>query len=94
MDNKPVFGASMTSPNPVAPTTPKKPEVGAIWVKVGKKSHNEYLTLKFDKKLLKTLLDNSEEEDFRLIAFFNRDKNGQENRPSFRIFEETPIKKS
>lgn len=90
---RPTFGAVTPTTVTTTETTENKeirPEVGAIWQQTSK-NNNEFLNirLKLSKKLLKELLETSEEEvAVNLIAFPNRNKEGISTRPSYRIYEE------
>lgn len=100
---KPTFGSAPQQPG-VTPTVkveggaesstekkPSKPEVGAIWKHTSQKG-TEYLKMTFSRKELQSVLGKNSEDRISLIAFSNKDHNGQNNRPNFRIFEETEKK--
>lgn len=86
---KPTFGAT-----PNATTIPKqeRPEVGAIWER-SSKANKPYLNVKLNlpKSKLQQLLATAsgEEVNLSLVAFPNEYKETGDNRPAFRIYEES-----
>ena len=66
-------------------------EIGAIWNRQSKKTDLNYMTIKLElsKDKLKQLLQSEDSQVvFNLIAFPNKTQNGNDNRPSFRVYED------
>ena len=89
MLNKPNFGGGTTTVTSTE-NTYKREEVGAIWKRLSKNGNHEFMAIKISKAKLKELLDKASETDdnVSLVAFINKNQNGDTKRPSFRIFEE------
>lgn len=85
-NTRPTFGAV----DPKAAEEPKREEIGAIWKRFSNKTNSEFMSLKIAKSKLKELLDKlpETEDSLNLVAFVNRNQNGDDKRPNFRIFEE------
>ena len=87
---KPTFGAT---PNATTVPTNNRAEVGAIWERSSKTNSKPYLNVKLNltKSKLQQLLAaaSGEEVNLTLIAFPNEYKETGDNRPNFRIYEET-----
>lgn len=90
MFNKPNFGSGTTTVTSTENTTAKREEVGAIWKRFSKNGNHEFMAIKISKSKLKELLDKASEteDNVSLVAFINKNQNGDTKRPSFRIFEE------
>lgn len=90
MFNKPNFGTGSTATVTSTETTQKREEVGAIWKRLSKNGNHEFMAIKISRAKLKELLDKTTETDdsVSLVAFTNKNQNGDSKRPSFRIFEE------
>lgn len=89
MFNKPTFGAA--TPSTVETTTgQKREEVGCIWKRLSKNGNHEFMAIKITRAKLKELLDKAPEgtDSVHLVAFTNKNQNGDSKRPAFRIFEE------
>lgn len=86
---KPTFGATANST--FAPTQ-ARPEVGAVWQQQSK-ADTPYLNIKLNipkSKLLEMIAGTATEEvKVSLVAFPNKHKENGDNRPDFRIYEET-----
>lgn len=89
MLNKPNFGGGTATVTSTDATT-KREEIGAIWKRLSKNGNHEFMAIKISKSKLKELLDKASETDdnVSLVAFTNKNQNGDTKRPSFRIFEE------
>jgi uncharacterized protein (DUF736 family) len=87
---KPTFGAT---PNATTVPTNNRSEIGAIWERSSKTSNKPYLNVKLNltKSKLQQLLATAsgEEVNISLVAFPNEYKETGDNRPNFRIYEET-----
>lgn len=87
---KPTFGATV---NATSVPTNSRPEIGAIWQRSSKVSNKDFLSVKLNisKKKLQELLAAStgEEINLSLVAFPNEYKEAGDNRPAFRVYEET-----
>lgn len=88
------FGASAPT-NTAVPTENKAPprkEIGAIWSNVSKKTGQEFfkVQLSLPKEVLEKALASATGEtvDFGLIAFPNKQHEGNNARPTHRIFED------
>lgn len=84
--NKPTFGVGSTTTE----TTSKREEVGAIWKRYSRNGNHEFMAIKLPKAKLKELLEKLSDTDdsVNLVAFTNKNQNGDVKRPAFRIFEE------
>lgn len=71
-----------------------RPEVGQIWNKQSRTNNLNYMTirLRVTKEKLQELLNKPVNEhgevDLNLVAFPNKNQQGVDRRPSFRIYEE------
>ena len=87
-----VVGAdsSVTVPTTAQEVKNNRKEYGAIWERQARTGMN-FLTLKVNysrAELVKLLATTtSDEVTFNLVAFPNKNKEGQSNRPSYRIYE-------
>lgn len=96
-NEKPTFGANTTTTTPnteLADKRKQRPEVGQIWNKQSKTNNLNYMTirLKVTKEKLKEMLNQEPnafgEVSLNLVAFPNKNQEGLDKRPSFRIYEE------
>lgn len=97
MDNngKPSFTANVKSPEElaaVAEARKTRPEVGAAWKRQSKSKNLEFLSLrlKLSKARLQQLLSTSvgDEVLLNLVAFPNKNEDGNPKRPVYRFYEE------
>jgi uncharacterized protein (DUF736 family) len=82
---KPTFGATTSGI-----TDEKRLELGAIWKRTAK-NNKDYLNVKISaskEKLLGLLEEHGGTVTLNLVAFLNDNKNGNDNRPEYRIYEE------
>ena len=95
MLTKSTFGAT---PNPVdeqlAEARKSRPEVGAIW-KNSTKNNSEFMTIKLNlpKSKLLSIVENAKQDEngnvsVALVAFPNKNQDGNSRRPAFRVYEE------
>lgn len=87
MFNKPNFGAGTAK---VSSSPAKREEIGAIWKRLSKNGNHEFMAIKIPRSKLKEILDKTPEteDNVSLVAFTNKNQNGDTKRPAFRIFEE------
>ena len=90
------FGANTTAPpqatTPPVDKVPPRKEVGAIWSNVSKKTGQEFfkVQLSLPKEVIERALAaaTGDTVDFGLIAFPNKQHEGNNARPTHRIFED------
>ena len=84
---KPSFGVTQ---NTVVNDDARK-EVGVVWNRQAQTSNFQFLSIRMEltKEVLRKMLESTEEVvPLNLVAFPNRFKEGQDNRPDYRIYEE------
>ena len=89
-DSRPTFGVNVTNTTVTGTSGEKRPEVGAIWKKISR-TNSEYMTIRLNLSrdlINKLVATEGTEVSVDLVAFPNRNQNGDDKRPAFRIYEE------
>jgi hypothetical protein len=94
MTTKSTFGATPVINEQLQEARKSRPEVGAIW-KNSSKNNNEFMTIKLNmpRTKLLALIENAQSDEngnvsVALIAFPNKNQDGNVRRPAFRVYEE------
>lgn len=91
-NSKPTFGSTVVTTTEASnvPVNERK-EAGAIWERTSK-ANNKFLSIKLNmsRKALQELLakTTAEEVSIGFVAFPNKSQNGDNKRPTFRIYED------
>lgn len=88
---KPTFGASSSNTS----SGQGRPEIGVIWNRTSTSKNLQFMNIKVKlskEKLTELLSTNDNEVTLDLVAFPNREHNGNDRRPNYRIYES--VKKS